>query len=520
MPDYNSIFPLPNTWLLLLSFGLCIISLVLFQKQKYSWALISLFFTAFFLRLFMAHLDPFLHEWDERFHALVARNMMHDPFKPMLRASDWARYDYRQWSRNHIWLHKQPLFLWQMALSMKIFGVSAFAIRYPGVLMGSIGVIMIYRIALLMTANRSIAFLAALLTCFSYYPLEFMSGLFGMDMNDTAFSFYVVASLWAFAEYSVKKTLKFAVLIGFLSGCAILIKWLPGLLVFSGWGISILLNIKKENFKTNVIHYLTALVVCVVVFMPWQIYILHRFPLEAHFEYEYNIRRLHEAVDGRSGTWLFYINNFDLYFGQYLFWLLPAGLLLMLFLKRYHTRLSLVFALYFIIALAFFSLISRTMVTGYFLLVTPVGYIFMAIAIYHLICHEKVLRYLYIPAALLISFFILNLGEITNQHDPGNINHNNGGDWTSKRDNTLIYSNLRKYMPATVKVIFNAKDYEDVMFYNNDIDAFYSYDINISDLDKIKKQHFLIAAFNAHNEPLPDFIWSYDSIFIIKQEIK
>ena len=39
-------------------------------------ALIFLLISAFLLRLLMISLDPFLHEWDERFHALVAKNMI------------------------------------------------------------------------------------------------------------------------------------------------------------------------------------------------------------------------------------------------------------------------------------------------------------------------------------------------------------------------------------------------------------------------------------------------------------
>ena len=247
MAALDTLLPLHNSWLLCVGMMIWAVSLFLLQKNKDRQALFALFLTAFFLRLFMAHLDPFLHEWDERHHALVARNMMHDPFKPMLRFADWARYSYKDWSSNHVWLHKQPLFLWQMALSMKLFGVSEFSIRYPAVLMGSIGVLLIYRISMIATANRTIAFMAASLYCFSYYPLETVSGLFGMDQNDAAFSFYVLASIWAYAEYTVKRSLKYALLTGLFAGGAVLIKWLIGLVVFSGWGITLLFKVREKG---------------------------------------------------------------------------------------------------------------------------------------------------------------------------------------------------------------------------------------------------------------------------------
>ncbi len=95
-----------------------------FKDKGYKFALFVIIIFGFFLRILTAKLDPFLHPWDERFHALVSRNLMHSPFKPMLRAFPVTdNFDINEWCCNHIWLHKQPLFMWQMALSMKAFGI-------------------------------------------------------------------------------------------------------------------------------------------------------------------------------------------------------------------------------------------------------------------------------------------------------------------------------------------------------------------------------------------------------------
>src|SRR5436309_1713053 len=131
---------------------------------------------AFALRCYMATLDPFLHEWDECFHALVARNMMDNPFVPMLHKGQILPYDYHQWVSNTVWLHKQPLFLWQIALSMKLFGVSEFALRLPSIIMGSLTVPMLYQICRLMQCSHFTAITAAAMQCFSYYHLWLVSG--------------------------------------------------------------------------------------------------------------------------------------------------------------------------------------------------------------------------------------------------------------------------------------------------------------------------------------------------------
>jgi 4-amino-4-deoxy-L-arabinose transferase len=77
-------------------------------------------------------------------------------------------YDYTAWCCNHIWLHKQPLFLWQMALSMKIFGINEVALRIPNMLMSSMLTLFIYRIGSIW-ANKYVGFIAAFISVFARY---------------------------------------------------------------------------------------------------------------------------------------------------------------------------------------------------------------------------------------------------------------------------------------------------------------------------------------------------------------
>lgn len=82
-------------------------------KLKDNIRLISILIIGFVLRISAILIDPFLHPWDERFHALVARNMIDNPFVPILRVNPiTTNFDPNMWCCNHIWLHKQPLFMW------------------------------------------------------------------------------------------------------------------------------------------------------------------------------------------------------------------------------------------------------------------------------------------------------------------------------------------------------------------------------------------------------------------------
>lgn len=544
----QDLFPLQNSWLLITSLILAITATFLSQYNKDKPALVGLFFAAIFLRLFMAHLDPFLNNWDERFHALVARNMMDHPFTPMMHVNNIFPYDYTAWCCNHIWLHKQPLFMWQMALSMKIFGVSAFAIRYPAVLMGALMVLMVNRITTLITSNKKIAFMAALLMCFSYFNLQLISGNMGMDQNDACFGFYILASIWAYAEYRNKQTLQWVLLIGLFAGCAILTKWLTGLLVFSGWGLNILFTIRDKKSRKEILHFILALIVCTVVFLPWQLYILHTFPMEAKYEFEYNSRHVWEVMESFSGDIWYYWDRFPIYFGYFIWFLVVAGLIMFLLIKKYHHKLTAAVVTCFLITYSFFSFIAQTKIGSYFNIAIPLGYIFMAVATYHILgmtiqtksivtddvsighlalnfhntIKKRFAKFLYIPVAITITIIVFNIPEITATHDPKNLGINSNF-WRYQAHNDEVYRNLKKYIPANTKVVFNMLSFNevDVMFYNKGIEAC-AWVPREDDFNKyIKAKNIPIAVFKAHKEyTIPDYIKDYPLTYIIDKEIQ
>lgn len=514
----TQLFPLTHSWLLVLVFLLAIVSIILSNRDKNNIAVVVLFFAALLLRLFMAHLDPFLHDWDERFHALVARNMMDYPLKPMMRVNTLLPYDYTAWCCNHIWLHKQPLFLWQMALSMKIFGVSEFAIRYPGVLMEAIGVLLIYRITVLLTANKRTAFIAALLTCFSYYQLELLSGYYGMDQNDVCFDFYVLASIWAYIEYRNNPKWYWVILIGLLSGAAMLTKWLTGLLVFSAWGLAILFHLRNKETLKEIGNFLIALIVSLIVFLPWQLYVLHTFPVEARYELTYNGRHLNEAVEGHSGTIWYYWDFFNIYFGRYIFYLLPAGIVLIIALRKYRNKYAFPVVAYFVIGFIFFSFIAQTKIYAYFMIVVPLGYIFMAIAANEIMTLSRLSKYLYIPVVIAMAMTVFDLPEITQAHDPSYAP--NG--WKINAYNARMYKNVKKYIPADVKVVINTNSFNDidVMFFNKGIDA-YAWSLDEQTFKIVKDENIRIAAFRSHNGyGISPEVAAYKNLYIIPIDLK
>src|ERR1044072_8462509 len=87
-------------------------------KGREATAIALLMFCGLALRIYTS-CDLFLHEWDERYHALVAKNMLKHFFIPTLYDRPLLPADYHNWTLAHVWLHKQPLSLWLMTGSIK-----------------------------------------------------------------------------------------------------------------------------------------------------------------------------------------------------------------------------------------------------------------------------------------------------------------------------------------------------------------------------------------------------------------
>jgi hypothetical protein len=277
------------------------VSLLLFHRGRIKPSLFLMVASAFTIGLFMAMLDPFLWMWDEQYHALVAKNMLLDPLKPTLYHSPALPYEFWLWTNNHVWLHKQPLFLWQMAASIKLLGTNELAVRMPSVVMHALVPLMIYRMGSL-AVSRSAGFYGAMLFAFANYPLELLSGLYATDHNDIAFLFYTCASIWAWTEHHRSGSWKWALLAGMFAGFAILVKWLAGLLVFGIWGLSAMCTSDDvKAFFVKMKFLMGAFILCVAVALPWQLHIHSAFPIEAGHELMMMHKHFSHVVEGHGG---------------------------------------------------------------------------------------------------------------------------------------------------------------------------------------------------------------------------
>ncbi len=470
---------------------------------------------SFLIACFFALLDPYLILWDEQFHALVAKHLTENLLKPVLYKDPILSYDYTNWSGNYIWLHKQPLFLWQIALSIKLFGCNEFAVRLPSILMHAVLTLLTYRIGTILY-NRRIGMLGAIFFSFAKYLLELVCGKYGTDHNDFAFLFYVTASLWALLEYKQTKNSKWIYLIGMFSGCAILVKWLVGLVVYLCWAISSLFE-KHTELKKEIVFMLKSFCVTILIALPWQLYILYRFPLESKYEFNYNSEHLFKAIEGHEGDLLFYWRVLNRYYGEGD--LVPYIILFTVvfgFYKINKKNLK-VIAITFISSVYLFYTIASTKMTSFCIICAP--FIFACIAcslqyLFDFLCNR--IKYFYLKQGLylitigFISFLFLNYNEVIFEHSIQKEHYGTNRE-TDMYARTIMDSTSKK-LGNNKYVVFNTNITNcgaiPFMFYTNYIA--YDFIPTMNNCNTAKNKGYRIAILK--NKPLPDYIEKDDSI--------
>ncbi|MBV8780271.1 MAG: glycosyltransferase family 39 protein, partial [Phycisphaerae bacterium] len=130
-----------------------------------------------------------LNGLDESFHALVARNLLKHPLTPTLIDQPFLPTDESDWMNSHLWLHKPPLALWTIAASLKIFGISALALRLPSLLFSTGSAWLTYRIGVRL-GERWAGAIAAALQAFNPAILMLVHGYVFSDHVDIALIFW------------------------------------------------------------------------------------------------------------------------------------------------------------------------------------------------------------------------------------------------------------------------------------------------------------------------------------------
>lgn len=513
------LFHSDKTVFFLTGFCLLCFSIISFLYNKERLTIALLITSAFFVYGFAALYYPYLNIWDERFHALVGKNLMNHPLMPTLYDDPVVNMVYNDnWARYNIWVHKQPLFMWQIALSFKLFGINEFTMRLPNILLGTLMIYAAYRSGTILK-NKTVGYITAVLMVTSSHLMQIVSGRLGLDQNDFSFVSYISLSIWSWLEYENTKKKYWIILIGLFSGCALLCKWLVGLLVYLCWGtFSAWENkLKIKNYKNIVI----ALAVTAAVFVPWQIFILLWYPNEAIASFKFNVDHFTTASDGHNGSLLYHIDLIGNHYGTWVpYIIIPALILFCLRSNNKKITASLVIGVVFVYL--FFSLATTKMPCFTTVVALPVFISLAFLTDYVLQLFEEKVEWFsgFRKSILFVSLFFLffvRIGFITYLHlgyFPGL------GDekyfYNTFSHNKNIFQKLK--LPSNT-VVFNVpgKHYVEGMFYTNL--PMYNIIPTKEQFFDLKQKNRIVAIFHTENNNIPDYLINDKRAIILNDTI-
>jgi 4-amino-4-deoxy-L-arabinose transferase-like glycosyltransferase len=299
--------------LLLLGYTLLPLAWWLHVRKRWRASITALVAYAFLLRLGTS-LDPTLHPWDERYHALVAKRMAETPLTPRLIPDARLPHDAGDWTNAHIWLHKPPLALWCMAASIKLFGTEPWAVRLPSALLSALAVGLLAMLGRGMV-SMTVGFWAALLFAINGHLVELASGRTSTDHVDAILVVFALAAMfasWKMVEY---RSCRWAMFAGVLTACAFLTKSWPALLVLPvalgmAWARRLPLNAKTIGLiVVLVISGFTAA-------SPWTIYVHSQFPAELAAEQAALLAHFTEGIEEHARPWYYYLAQLPMMQGE------------------------------------------------------------------------------------------------------------------------------------------------------------------------------------------------------------
>ena len=502
---------------LLIAGGICMATgIFLHVRDKEQAAVLSLLIATLLVNFFAASLDPFLNLWDERFHALVAKNMMAHPLRPTLYDDPVVTMAYDRWDRYIIWLHKQPLFLWQIALSYEIFGVSELSTRIPSALLGAVFVLAGYRCGKLLAGHRT-GFITALLMTTSLYFLELIAGRQEVDHNDLSFIAYVSLSIWALIEYNHSRRRGWILLIGLFSGMAILCKWLAGLLIYLGWSVLILQELKSRY--REFLPMLMALLVTAVIALPWQVLTLIWYPTEAKMALDMNSRHFFESIDGHRGDLWFQFRQIKILYGKWIpYLMIPAWIALYFRMKDrklYLPVLTMVIMVYLFFSLATTKMPSFTLPASLLVFIALASLIDTLLDLLHKIkMPVSLFRGLLFIALLAIVIMRFNVRTMIDRH-ASRINDNIYTQWLMHNREVFLDIELP---PGAVLFNVKGRHYVEAMFYTGC--PAYNFLPAEEQYRDLKQKGRTIAVFRPSGTDLPDYLKDDKEVLILTQELK
>jgi 4-amino-4-deoxy-L-arabinose transferase-like glycosyltransferase len=359
---------------LLATTGYALVALVLFLGVNRSrLSLCALILGAGLLRLSSA-LDLCLHPWDERYHALVAKNSIAEPLAPQLYPDKSLPYDNSNWTKTSTWLHKPPLTTWVMAGSIRLFGTTSLVVRVPSILFGCISAYLCFLIGSSLISTR-VGLWSGALFSLNGHLIELASGRTATDHVDALLVALVLLGAFAAVQMARTTSMRWAILCGLSMGLGFLTKAWPSLIILL-LAVAAILTLSTERGYRQWILFAIVAFVALLVAGPWQLYIHSHFPEVVLSESRSHWDHFNQNIEEHGRPWYYYVAQFPMIHGE----AAPIAVIaatIILFQDKVRSRAFLL--LWFLVPFILFSFATSKM-PAYTAIAAPAIFILIGIA--------------------------------------------------------------------------------------------------------------------------------------------
>jgi len=264
---------------------------------------------------FRAADHQYISQWDEAYHALVAKNLAAHPLTPTLYDDAVLPVDDKDWTRAGVWLHKPPLPLWLMAAGIATFGESELSFRLPAVVLDTLVILLIFLLAeeLFGAARRPAGLFAASFYAVNPLMIRLVSGRIPNDSVFVAATFFIFLTVLLFVASARRNSRAFAAAAGVSLGLGTLCYSAVGLL---GLAASMPFMLSARGVRGTVRLLSVAFVGFVAAALPWPLYCRSRWPELWRQEFGGHVlKHLDMAIDGHAHAWWWYLKILPAQYG-------------------------------------------------------------------------------------------------------------------------------------------------------------------------------------------------------------
>ncbi len=438
-----------------LVFSICLFTWISWKyATKYRVALASILILGLVLRVYVSS-NSQLHQWDERYHALVAKNLAEIPLKPTLYAHPVLPYEKNNWVANHIWLAKPPVALWGMAASIKIFGPTEWAVRLPSLIYGLLAIVLTYLIGSILFDSKT-GILAAWLHAIHGVLIQLGAGMISSDHVETAHVFYVELSVFLMVFFYFKKEAHWILLLaGAAGGLAFLSKWHPAFIVFALCFILAALS-KKYSLKQIIVQGLIFTGGFLILIIPWISYMLYEFPEEASHVFGKLSQAYIVAAEDHSASPFYYVLELLYLYGEAVFLIL---ILALVWCFRNNSRLQFLLLLVWALLPAVAFSFAETKRFTYLLISAPALFILTAQVWLTLKEKWQPKKLTFLKPLLLIALAVLPLRLLVERMRL----------FEEQKEPTAFYQNINAYKQQlnSNDLVFGLEEHIELMFYTD-----------------------------------------------------